>query len=281
MQRLLTGLAGAAILLAATFLLPPLWYFGLAVLVVEWAVLEYVGVLRAAVPGAPLRSLLVLVPLAAVVLMAATAAPALDAPLDLQVGLGLRVVAAALAITFAAAVVVLLGRTPIAEALPALGAFGFGLPYFALAALALGRLQEIDPWLLFLGFAIVFLGDTAAYYVGSRFGRRKMAPQVSPNKSWEGAAAGFAAGLEATAVWGWWRLGEVSPALLALAAATAVAAQVGDLLESMIKRAAGVKDSGRSLPGHGGILDRADATFFALPVLLLGVWWLGPETLVP
>lgn len=281
MQRLLTGLVGAAILLAATFLLPPLWYFGLAVLVVEWAVLEYVGVVRPAAPGAPLRALLVLVPIAAVGLMAATAVPLGEAPLGDQAALGLRVVGAALALTLAGAVVVLLGRTPIPEALPALGAFGFGVPYFALAALALGRLQEIDPWLIFLGFAIVFLGDTAAFYVGSRFGRRKMAPRVSPNKSWEGAAAGFVTGLLATAVWGWWRLGEVSPALLAVAAATAAAAQVGDLLESMLKRAVGVKDSGRTLPGHGGILDRADATFFALPVLLLGVWWLGPETLVP
>jgi phosphatidate cytidylyltransferase len=186
-----------------------------------------------------------------------------------------------LALTLVAGTAVLFGRTPIPEALPALGAFAFGLPYFALAAVGLAGLQAIDPWVLFLGFAVVFLGDTAAYYVGRRFGRRKLAPIVSPNKSWEGAAAGLLTGVLTAAVWAWWRLGEVSPAFLAVAVATAVAAQVGDLIESMLKRASGVKDSGSSLPGHGGILDRADATFFAVPVLLLGIWLIGPEALVP
>jgi phosphatidate cytidylyltransferase len=285
MQRLATGLIATAILLTALFLLPPAWFFAGSILVVEWAALEYVGILRIAAPGAPLRALLVLAPLAAVGLMLATAAPGTlgggAGGIDLGASLHLRVLLVAVPMTVVVGAVVLLGKTPVAEALPALGAFGFGLPYFALAAFALGRLQEIDPWILFLGFAIVFLGDTAAYYVGSRIGRRKMAPRISPNKSWEGAAASLAAALGAAAVWGWWRLGEVSPGLLLVALATALAAQVGDLVESMLKRALGVKDSGQTLPGHGGMLDRADATFFALPVLLLGVWLLGPETLVP
>lgn len=281
MQRLATALVATAILLTLVFLVPPRWFFACAVLVVEWAVLEYVGVLRSALPRAPLRSLLVLVPLAAVALMLATAPPGAGVPPEYLASGHLRVLATALALSLVAGVVVLFGRTPIPEALPALGAVAFGLPYFALAAVALARLQEIDPWILFLGFAVVFLGDTAAYYVGRRFGRRKLAPVVSPNKSWEGAAAGLIAGVLTAAVWAWWRLGEVSPAFLAVAVATAVAAQVGDLLESMLKRAAGVKDSGTSLPGHGGILDRADATFFAVPVLLLGIWLIGPEALVP
>ena len=284
MQRLATGLIATAILLTALFLLPPAWFFAASLLVVEWAVLEYVGMLRVAAPGAPLRALLVLAPLAAVGLMLATAEPGWAGAaggIDLDASLHLRVLFVAVPLTVVVGAVVLLGKTPVPEALPALGAFGFGLPYFALAGFALGRLQELDPWLLFLGFAIVFLGDTAAYYFGSRFGRRKMAPRISPNKSWEGAAASLVAALAAAAVWGWWRLGEVSAGLLVVALATALAAQVGDLVESMLKRALGVKDSGQSLPGHGGILDRADATFFALPVLLLGVWLLGPETLIP
>lgn len=281
MQRLATALVATLILLAVVFLVPPPWFFACALLVVEWAVLEYVGILRVAAPGAPLRGLLVLVPLAAVGLMLATAPPGAGVPAELLAGGQVRVLATALALTLAAGTAVLFGRTPIPEALPALGAVAFGLPYFALAAVGLARLQEIDPWVLFLGFAVVFLGDTAAYYVGRRFGRRKLAPTVSPNKSWEGAAAGLLTGVLAAAVWAWWRLGEVSPAFLALAVATAVAAQVGDLIESMLKRASGVKDSGSSLPGHGGILDRADATFFAVPVLLLGIWLIGPEALVP
>ncbi|HUO87122.1 MAG TPA: phosphatidate cytidylyltransferase [Thermoanaerobaculia bacterium] len=280
MQRLATAFVATTVLLTLLFTVPPPWFFVLAVIVVEWAVFEYVGILRVAAPGAPLRALLVLVPVAAVALMLATEGQTGGGVTGLFAGAPL-VLAFGLMMTVVVGAVVLLGRTPIAEALATFGAFGLGLPYFALAALALARLQEIDPWLLFLGFAIIFLGDTAAYYVGRRVGRHKMAPVVSPNKSWEGAAAGLLAGVAAAAVWGWWRLGEVSPGLLAVAVATAVAAQLGDLVESILKRAAGVKDSGRSLPGHGGILDRADATFFALPVLLAGVWLLGPERLLP
>jgi len=75
-------------------------------------------------------------------------------------------------------------------------------------------------------------------------------------------------------VWSWFRLGRIDPALLGVAALTAAAAQVGDLMESLIKRGAGVKDSGHVLPGHGGVLDRMDAMLFAAPVMLLAFWLL-------
>jgi phosphatidate cytidylyltransferase len=277
MQRLLTALVATPALLAAVFLLPGEWFFVLTVLVVEWAVVEYVRLVRPAAPGAPLGALVLLVPLAALALLLATTAPA---TLPATVA-NLRLLAAGLVLTVGVGSLVLLARTPVHETLPAFGAFAFGLPYFSLAALGLSRLQQLDPWLLFLGFAIIFLGDTGAFYVGRRFGRHKMAPVVSPNKSWEGAVAGLVTGLLAAAVWGWFRLGSVAPELLALALATGVAAQVGDLVESMLKRGSGVKDSGRMLPGHGGLLDRADALFFAVPVLLFGVWLLGAETLIP
>jgi phosphatidate cytidylyltransferase len=97
-----------------------------------------------------------------------------------------------------------------------------------------------------------------------------MAPRISPNKSWEGALAALATAVAATAVFAAWRLGEISPLLLGLAVVTSAAAQLGDLVESCFKRAAGVKDSGTLLPGHGGMLDRLDAMLFAAPV-----WWLG------
>jgi len=160
------------------------------------------------------------------------------------------------------------------ETIPALGILGFGIPYFAVPIASLHHLKRVDPWLVFLLMAIVWLGDTAAYYVGSRFGRHKMAPVISPKKSWEGAAAGWITSLLAAAVWSVLRLDRLDLGLLAVAGLTAAAAQVGDLVESMIKRGAGVKDSGSVLPGHGGVLDRMDAMLFAAPVLLIGLWLL-------
>jgi phosphatidate cytidylyltransferase len=122
-------------------------------------------------------------------------------------------------------------------------------------------------WLMF-GLAVNWIGDTAAYYVGKNFGRHKLAPSVSPGKSWEGSAASVVMGV----VFGMIYLpltikgtSLLAAALLALAAN--VAGQVGDLAESALKRGAGVKDSGGLLPGHGGVLDRLDSTMFALPVL--------------
>ena len=176
---------------------------------------------------------------------------------------------------------VLFARTPVHEALPAVGALTFGVVYLALPIVAASRLQQLDPWLFFLLLAVVWLNDTAAYYVGSRLGRHRMSPVVSPKKSWEGAAAGLATSLAATAVWGALRLGGVSLELLALGLATGVAGQVGDLVESMLKRGSGVKDSGAVLPGHGGLLDRIDALLFAAPVLWAGVLLIGPDRLRP
>lgn len=273
MQRLLTAAIGTPLLLAAVFLLPGDLFFLLTALVVDWAVLEYVAIARVWAPGAPLKTLLLLAPAAAFGLAVMTAPAAGGSPL--------AVLAAGLLLSEAVAVLLLLGRTPPAEALPALGAFTFGLPYFALGIVGIYRLQQLDPWLLFLGLAIVFLGDTAAFYVGSKLGRHKMTPVVSPNKSWEGAAASLLTAVAAAAVWGWLRLGEVSWELLVLAAVTGVAAQFGDLAESLLKRGSGIKDSGNLLPGHGGVLDRADALLFAAPVLLAGVWLIGPERLMP
>ena len=108
-----------------------------------------------------------------------------------------------------------------------------------------------------------------------------MAPVVSPKKSWEGAAASFVVAVVAAAVWDFYRRGALEPGLLAAAAVTAVAAQIGDLVESMIKRSSGVKDSGNVLPGHGGMLDRIDAMLFAAPVLLFSLWAFGIDSPAP
>jgi phosphatidate cytidylyltransferase len=268
MKRVLTALIAAPIAFAAMFLLPPVGFFIVVALVLEVAVWEFLTIVRPGARRAPLWALLVLVPVAAVALSSSMVVD--DGPFLAE--RHLLVAATLLAVGLGS--LVLLARTPLDEVIPALGILCFGIPYFAAPIAALQHLQRIDPWLVFLLCMIVWLGDAAAYYVGRALGRHKMAPVVSPNKTWEGAAGGFAASLAATAVWSVWRLGHVEPSLLGVAALTAAAAQVGDLMESLLKRGAGVKDSGSVLPGHGGVLDRMDAMLFAAPVMLLSLWLL-------
>jgi phosphatidate cytidylyltransferase len=269
MKRLLTSIIGAPLVLAAVFLLKGWWFFAVMAVVLEACAFEYVEIVRPRTPRAPLRLLLLLVPAAAVLLsyvLSDCADPG---------SLRLALFAAALLLSVGLGALLLLSRTPLEETLPALGALGFAIPYFALPLSSIHLLQGIDPWLIFLLMTIVWLGDTAAYYVGSAVGRHKMAPVISPKKSWEGAAASFVVAVAAAAIWDVCRRGSLEPGLLAAAAVTAVAAQIGDLVESMIKRGSGVKDSGSILPGHGGMLDRMDAMLFAAPVLLLGLWLAG------
>jgi phosphatidate cytidylyltransferase len=122
-------------------------------------------------------------------------------------------------------------------------------------------------WLMFALLAS-WAGDTAAFYVGRALGRHKMAPRVSPAKSWEGAIGSAAGGVVSCGVYAHYLLPAIPLGVaLSLAAAGNVAGQVGDLCESALKRGAGVKDSGSLLPGHGGWLDRIDASLFCVPVI--------------
>jgi phosphatidate cytidylyltransferase len=122
-------------------------------------------------------------------------------------------------------------------------------------------------WMMF-GLMVNWIGDTGAYYVGRKFGRRKLAPRVSPGKTWEGATASAVSGVVFGLLYIPFAI-KGTPYLIAgvIALLTNIAGQVGDLAESAIKRGVGVKDSGSMLPGHGGFLDRVDSTMFALPVL--------------
>jgi phosphatidate cytidylyltransferase len=131
-------------------------------------------------------------------------------------------------------------------------------------------LREISPWWLFFALALNWVGDAAAMYVGRAFGRHKLAPRVSPGKSWEGSAASVVASL----AFGFLLFPRVLPEtpwwmIAALGLLGNVAGQVGDLAESALKRGAGLKDSGSSLPGHGGWLDRVDSSLFAVPAVYL------------
>jgi phosphatidate cytidylyltransferase len=156
----------------------------------------------------------------------------------------------------------------LAAALPAAGAFAVGVIYVFGAWRCAADLRVLNPhWLLF-AMLLSWAGDTAALYVGRTFGKHKMAPHVSPAKSWEGAAGSVAGGMLVGGIYAHYLIPQATLVqALALAAAGNMAGQLGDLCESAIKRGAGVKDSGTLLPGHGGWLDRIDSSLFSVPVV--------------
>jgi phosphatidate cytidylyltransferase len=173
-----------------------------------------------------------------------------------------------LAATMAVARLMLVRAVDIPAAGARLYAAEFGVFYVGglLAALPLLH-RSFGPAWVALPIAVAFANDTGAYFVGRAWGRHKMAPTLSPGKTVEGAIGGLGAGLTVTFLAGWAFGGAFSPALsfgdrLAIGLIAGVVGPAGDLVESLIKRAAGVKDSGRSIPGHGGILDRIDALLF-------------------
>lgn len=147
---------------------------------------------------------------------------------------------------------------------------GFGLGFQQKLFMLQGTLPKTGSRLVLALFVITWLGDTAAYFVGTFLGKHKLAPRVSPKKSWEGAAGNLAGNVGgaflmiATVCTEWTWVDAVALGLL-----MGVAGQLGDLVESTWKRSAGVKDSnvGVAIPGHGGILDRVDSLVFAAPVL--------------
>ncbi len=147
------------------------------------------------------------------------------------------------------------------------GAWKTAILLHEIDAPAYQRLAAGRYWLM-VALMVNWIGDTGAYYVGRKFGKHKLAPLVSPGKSWEGAAASAVTAvifgaiciplvITGTSIW----------AAIAVSLVANAAGQIGDLAESALKRAAGVKDSGTMLPGHGGILDRMDSSLFAMPVV--------------
>lgn len=147
------------------------------------------------------------------------------------------------------------------------------------AWLALVHLHAKAPVLMLFLLLLVVSADIGAYLVGRRYGRRKLAPRVSPGKTWEGVFGGlFAAAVMALLGMNWLSAGTGlidSAVFLVLCLVVVAASIIGDLTESMFKRYAGLKDSGTLLPGHGGILDRIDSITAAAPVFLLGLERLG------
>jgi len=147
------------------------------------------------------------------------------------------------------------------------------------------ELRRVTPHLLFFALALNWIGDSAAYYAGRAFGKHRLAPRISPGKSWEGAIASAIASCLFGILYLYFAVPRISTInvtvpdlslffVCTLSIAGNVAGQLGDLAESSIKRGAGLKDSGNLLPGHGGMLDRMDSSMFTLPVIyaIYSVW---------
>ncbi|MCK4743596.1 MAG: phosphatidate cytidylyltransferase [Sulfuriflexus sp.] len=143
--------------------------------------------------------------------------------------------------------------------------------------LAMVLLHQHNPWMVLHVFGIVWIADTGAYFSGKLFGKRKLAPAISPGKSWEGVwGALLAVVIYSSLVSFWWQDNEQQQWLfVVICMLAAIASVAGDLLESVFKRAIGVKDSGRILPGHGGAMDRLDSITAAAPVFAAGYYLAG------
>jgi phosphatidate cytidylyltransferase len=188
-------------------------------------------------------------------------------------------------------------RAELATGYPAAAASVFAFAYIAIPMTLLVELRQLGAgaiWTIYT-LLVVWAGDIFAYFIGKSLGRYRMSPRISPNKTWEGAVASVLASVMVGMMWIQYQP-QIGPALLQiglidrrsgmwgsqqphlwpiilLSAVVNLAAQLGDLVESLIKRGAGVKDSGTILPGHGGMLDRIDAMLFAVPVVwAYGAW---------
>jgi len=245
MKRVLTAAIGIPLVVFITGFSPD-WLFALLIgLVSALAVDEYLSLAEKKGIGRPGRWFLVPSALVAVSFVA-----------------GESWVVAAFAFSAIMLMTAMIFSEPIDRVL---GRVGMGLGGIAYCSLTLGFLLKMPRGQVLLLFGIIWIGDSAAYYVGRALGRHSLAAKVSPKKTLEGAAAGFIASVVAGVI-GAFFLREPWLRVAGISAATSIAGQVGDLAESALKRSAGVKDSSSILPGHGGILDRLDSLFFAAPV---------------
>jgi phosphatidate cytidylyltransferase len=301
MKRVLT----AAVLIPFVLLLvfrAPLWLFALAVAgIVVLTIHEYIGIIKA-YGIEPMTKLCYVAAIMAVVSVWLTSTGLIKWS-PLARGTMYPVWLVLLPFIFGTAVVF---RREMKMALPAAASSAFGVFYIAVALSLLIPMHHSfgGEYLIVFVLFSVWAGDIAAYYVGRAIGRHKLAPIVSPNKSWEGAVASVVASIavailifhfhqKINSLFGGrpWPVEEWALPLrtlrrvfwfsqaswfnaVVLGALTNIAAQLGDLFESALKRGAGVKDSGTLLPGHGGILDRIDALLFAIPM----VWYYATAT---
>ena len=176
-------------------------------------------------------------------------------------------------LTIAAFVAATLRGAPFDNMIASVGATLAGVMYVAflgghLVAVRMGFYQELSADLLSFFFLVLMGSDTGAYYTGRALGRHKLAPSISPGKTWEGAVGGMIASLAMAALAHYWFFPQLPlKVALPLAAVMNILGVVGDLTESALKRGAGAKDAAQILPGHGGLLDRLDSLLFNAPVI--------------
>jgi phosphatidate cytidylyltransferase len=278
MKRELAAAVAIPLVLAILFLAPPLAFNVLVALIALGALWEFYRI--AEKTGHPVaKSVGILV--GALVLGDAAI---LWGPIRFETASGLLVeitarqrpggwLGIAVAGFFLAALAPLFARVTPTLALAGASSTAFGVLSIALPATMLCYLRQYSPRAVLFLMVLVWVCDSCAYYFGRRYGAHRLAPVVSPKKSWEGSIAGLVgATIFGAAAGTWWFLPELGPARGALAGALAsTAGQLGDLVESLWKRGAGVKDSGTFLPGHGGFFDRIDSLLFAGPVMAIFV----------
>ena len=291
MQRVITSLVLVPLVLLAVVWAPPGVFTILVAAVCALATREYLTIAQG-YGYFPCRkaTLGIVVSVFALLVFAAFAAHSTEVPIAWPQEATVAAVGLFLASPFLFLLIVM-RRADLRTSLPAAGISWMALPYILLpcGVLVLTRFLPRGWFFVLFIFFTVWTGDIAAFYIGRAFGKNKLAPRISPGKSWEGAAASFAGSIAMGILLIYYgaELGSRLDALhllnhnaqnvakapiwlaVLLAGVINIAAQLGDLVESMLKRGAGVKDSGSLLPGHGGILDRIDALLFAVPVGML------------
>lgn len=287
MKRVLTAVVLIPLVLLAVFRAPAPFFAAIVAAIAVLAAREFIDLVKhySVTPFHLPTYVGVVAPFAAIIFYPLSA----NTPALATEALFYIVFATAALGTFAYLVVGML-RRDLATSYPAAGASFFTLGYIGIPLLLLANLRQqwAGAFLILYLFLVVWTGDTAAYYVGRAIGRHKMSPRISPGKTWEGGIASFigsigvgvlvfhygqqiSMGLLSVHLIDRWQ-GFFAPPpqvgqVILLSASINIAAQLGDLVESLLKRGAGVKDSGAILPGHGGMLDRIDALLFAVPVL--------------
>ncbi|MDZ4799188.1 MAG: phosphatidate cytidylyltransferase [Bryobacteraceae bacterium] len=250
MKRIITSVLLAVFALWTIFQAPTAVFVALAALMACLCYLEYANIVRTSGVEGPLY-------------------------LGLVAGLIAMYRLDALPLIAAVLLVFALNSRDLSKAVGFAGATVLGVIYIFLAWRCAIDLREMSPGWLFYALSVNWAGDVAAYYTGRQFGRHKLASRVSPGKSWEGAIASV---LVCTAygvfIGQQFHLGLSLPLMIALTMLANIAGQLGDLVESMLKRGAGVKDSGTLLPGHGGFLDRLDSSLFTLPLVYYFLYWI-------